>query len=367
MGQNTNTTVLIMRALLVLSTTICGVIFAHPSIITDKASANQLLKRTSRGIKRPCWVGCGLDKKCFTPGKVCFSSDETVHFDDNYEEFAEIAENDYGEDVVRKGEAMENSQRIFKQYISCHVQDKSCREEGKDCSCNKNLKNYFENKNHENFGKCINQIKGMNEEEKKEIGYKFYMDIVGLGWNTMGDKVVKNGHLSSPSSKSQVGENKAPQMKNGISLPKDTVEMPKACMDYIQNLPSSNHGDFPKATRSWFSKDDEDDDENDDDYDEDDENDDYDEDENDDVSGFVGKIFQYLFEFVKEEVEDFDDEGSHDGNIVELFCLVFEIFDDVIPVDTAECSAKQGQKGSRFLDYGTAEDDCKDGECEKNY
>merc|ERR1711997_817831 len=67
-------------------------------------------------------------RECFQK-KVC-----------EYEEYAEGAENTYGEEVIRNTFATKFQTAFKNFYTDCHSQNPTCKDKGKNCECNKSFK-----------------------------------------------------------------------------------------------------------------------------------------------------------------------------------------------------------------------------------
>merc|ERR1712048_1326548 len=71
--------------------------------------------------------------ECFGQGNFC----------DEYEEFAEAAENEWGKPLIRENRKSQVAFENF--YTECHSDDYSCRDKGSSCKCNVQLKNWLDN------------------------------------------------------------------------------------------------------------------------------------------------------------------------------------------------------------------------------
>ena len=101
-------------------------VFANFQIDQDQAEG--FLK--SR-IKR--WIRSNMERECFTSRKICR----------NFEEFAEGAENVYGEQFIHEDRRTKSAHKNF--YVNCHLDNPNCRRNGENCECNKMFKNWLRN------------------------------------------------------------------------------------------------------------------------------------------------------------------------------------------------------------------------------
>merc|ERR1712062_762288 len=97
----------------------------NAAIFSDRKDANGVLSREKRGI-------FGLrtfSRKCTRKDQVCGSID--VKFEKNYEEFSEIAENDYSKTPFEEQRYSKQTKQMYKNYLMCHSLAPDCKKQGK--------------------------------------------------------------------------------------------------------------------------------------------------------------------------------------------------------------------------------------------
>ena len=104
--------------------------FASANIVINSKDAKEVIQSRQKRANLGKW-GSNLEKECFE-NNVCRA----------FEEFKEGAENIYGKPLIRKDKRTEHAYTNL--YKNCHKNTQFCSNDGNDCQCNVQFKNWLE-------------------------------------------------------------------------------------------------------------------------------------------------------------------------------------------------------------------------------